>query len=381
MNAIQQWAPGGILDLSGARNSLARCYMEVRKTTESICRPLSAEDQMVQSMPDASPAKWHQAHTTWFFETFLLIPYLRDYQPFHPDFQYVFNSYYKGLGAHPNRAYRGLFSRPPLEQVQSYRAHVDQHMMELLESGDLAEFGDAVQLGLNHEQQHQELILTDIKHAFWSQPLRPAYAQPTPSPETRERGVSWFGFDAGLYKIGYEGDAFAFDNERPRHQAYLNEFQIASRLVTNAEYMAFMNDDGYLRPELWLSDGWDTMNAQGWRAPLYWEHQGDEWMTFTAAGMQKVKSARTSESCELLRGRCIRAVGESATRNGNGVGSGGGECSDGRQFSGGRISASNSRAGERGRATADVWRCMGVDGESVCWLSGIRAEYRRVGRI
>ena len=286
MNAIQQWAPGGILDLSGARNSLARCYMEVRKTTESICRPLSAEDQMVQSMPDASPAKWHQSHTTWFFETFLLIPYLRDYQPFHPDFQYVFNSYYKGLGAHPNRAYRGLFSRPPLEQVQSYRAHVDRHMLELLESGDLAEFRDAVQLGLNHEQQHQELILTDIKHAFWSQPLRPAYAQPTPSPETRDRGMSWFGFDAGLYKIGYEGDGFAFDNERPRHQAYLNAFQIASRLVTNAEYMAFMNDDGYLRSELWLSDGWDTINAQGWRAPLYWEHQGDEWMTFNAGGMQ-----------------------------------------------------------------------------------------------
>ena len=288
MNAIQQWAPGGILDLSGARNSLARCYMEVRKTTESICRPLSAEDQMVPVDAGCESGKVAPGARHVVFRDFLLIPYLRDYQPFHPDFQYVFNSYYKGLGAHPNRAYRGLFSRPPLEQVQSYRAHVDRHMLELLQSGYTTEFADAVQLGLNHEQQHQELILTDIKHAFWSQPLRPSYAQPTPSPEAPERGVSWFGFDAGLYEIGYEGDRFAFDNERPRHQVYLNEFQIASRLATNGEYMAFMNDDGYLRPELWLSDGWDTMNAQGWRAPLYWEHQGDEWMAFTASGMQSV---------------------------------------------------------------------------------------------
>ena len=176
------------------------------------------------------------------------------------------------------------------------------------------------------------MILTDIKHAFWSQPLRPAYAQPTPSPETRDRGVSWFEFDAGLYSIGYEGQGFAFDNERPPHQVYLNAFQIASRLVTNGEYLEFMNDDGYLRPELWLSDGWDTMNAQGWRAPLYWEHQDGEWMTFTTSGMQKVNPPRAGVPCELLRSRCLRTLGEGATRDGSGVGSGSGECAGRWQF-------------------------------------------------
>ena len=149
-------------------------------------------------------------------------------------------------------------------------------------------FWQAVEIGLNHEQQHQELILTDIKHAFWSQPLRPAYAPEAASPETRQRGISWFGFDSGLCNIGHDENGFAFDNERPRHQVYLESFQIASRQVTNAEYLEFMNDDGYLRPELWLSEGWDTMNAQGWRAPMYWEHQGEDWMAFTASGMQKV---------------------------------------------------------------------------------------------
>ncbi|HLH06958.1 MAG TPA: ergothioneine biosynthesis protein EgtB [Terriglobales bacterium] len=286
MNAIRQWVPGA--EISDASKELARRYAEVRNTTESICHPLTAEDQMVQSMPDASPAKWHRAHTTWFFETFLLIPNLHDYQPFHPEFQYLFNSYYKGLGAHPDRAFRGLFSRPSCEQVRAYREHVDRNMLDLLASDKVHDIQDLVEVGLNHEQQHQELILTDIKHAFWSQPLRPSYAPVTPSPDTRHHEMSWFEFDAGLYSIGYEGTGFAFDNEGPRHQAYLKEFRIASRLVTNGEYLQFIHDDGYLRPELWLSDGWDAVKAQGWRAPLYWEHQGEDWIVFTMSGMQAV---------------------------------------------------------------------------------------------
>ena len=278
----------------------------------------------------------------------------------------------QGIGSASESRVSGIVFAATAQQVQDYRAYVDRHMLELLGSGDVATFRDAVELGVNHEQQHQELILTDIKHAFWSQPLRPAYALPTPSPESRERGVSWFGFDAGVYKIGYEGDVFAFDNERPRHQVYLNEFQIASRLVTNAEYMAFMNDDGYLRPELWLSDGWDTMNAQGWRAPLYWEHQGDEWMAFTAAGMQKVNPREPVchvsfyEADAYARWAKARLTTEAewevVAAN---------VPMDGNFLEGGYLHPIPEPERE-GAPQSDVWRCMGVDGESVCWLSGIQ---------
>ena len=201
MNAIQQWAPGGILDLSGARNSLARCYMEVRKTTESICRPLSAEDQMVQSMPDASPTKWHLAHTTWFFETFLLKPELRDIGSSTRTSHSYSTPITTGFGAHPNRSFRGLFSRPPLEEVQSYRAHVDRHMMELVESGE-RRCRRWFHLGLNHEQQHQELMLTDIKHALWWHPLRPAYAKPIRRQRRVRAPRDWFGYDGGCTRSG-----------------------------------------------------------------------------------------------------------------------------------------------------------------------------------
>ena len=263
-----------------------RCS-EVRATTMRITRWLSPEDQMLQSMPDASPAKWHLAHTTWFFETFILQPYSAGYASFDPRYKYLFNSYYKQLGAHPYRGSRGLLSRPSLDQVHAYRAHVDAALLGLLEhaSPDVLEL---VELGLNHEQQHQELILTDVKHGLWSGPLRPEPidgARPNPAASR----LGWMEIDGGVHLVGHEGAGFAFDNESPRHEVLLQPFRIASRPVTNVEYLEFMQDDGYRRPELWLSDGWDVVCTQGWRAPLYWELQDDgSWQQFALNGTSEI---------------------------------------------------------------------------------------------
>ena len=251
--------------------SLLEQYTAIRRTTEWICEGLTPEDQMVQSMPDASPTKWHLAHTSWFFETFLLKPYLQGYRLFHDDFTFLFNSYYKQLGAHPNRSYRGLFSRPSNEQVRDYRRYVDEHMRQLISVTTDEQVLSLIVTGLNHEQQHQELIITDIKHGLWSNPLKPAWKTPPPSSTVPQPSAQeWLSYNAGLYSIGHDGPEFAFDNETPRHQVFVEKFQIASRPVTNGEYLDFINDGGYRRPELWLSEGWDTVNAQGWRGPLYW---------------------------------------------------------------------------------------------------------------
>jgi ergothioneine biosynthesis protein EgtB len=272
-----------------ANRALLDQFQAVRRATNELRARLTSEDQMVQSMPDCSPAKWHAAHTTWFFETFLLssAPW---YKPFNPRFRDVFNSYYKQVGEHPFRGDRGTFSHPTLDEVQAFREHVDVAMERLL-SGDLAPDQSAlIELGLNHEQQHQELILTDIKHAFWSQPLRPAYASEKPHSESSPEPMSFVRFQGGEQKIGHQGPEFSFDNELPRHTVYLHPYSIASRLVTNSEYLEFVNDDGYRRPELWLSDGWDTVVRLGWKAPLYWEmDSAKEWATFTLSGQQPVR--------------------------------------------------------------------------------------------
>jgi ergothioneine biosynthesis protein EgtB len=238
---------------------------------------------MLQSMPEASPTKWHLAHTTWFFETFILLPHSPGYRSFDPRYQYLFNSYYKQLGTHPYRGSRGLLSRPSLEQVRAYRAHVDGTLVALLEQ--VADpVLELVELGLNHEQQHQELMLTDIKHALWSSPLRP---EPLREPRVVDSAplLGWTEIEGGVHSIGYAGGGFAFDNESPRHEVLLQPFRIASRAVTNAEYLEFMRDGGYRRPELWLSDGWDAVSAQGWNAPLYWENDADgAWRQFVLNG-------------------------------------------------------------------------------------------------
>ena len=278
--------------------SLLDRYAAVRAATVALARPLSAEDQMLQSMPDASPTKWHLAHTSWFFETFVLVPGGAGYRAFDPRFAFLFNSYYEGVGPRIARADRGLISRPSLDEVAAYRRHVDEAMARRLESGG----ADAalVELGLQHEQQHQELILTDIKHGLAANPLHPPYrAAPATAPEAAPPAAAdpqFRRFDGGLVWIGHEGPGFAFDNEGPRHRCFLRAFAIADRPVSCGEYLRFMRDGGYQRPELWLSDGWHECQQQGWRAPLYWHQRagapaGDgegDWDLFTLSGLRPV---------------------------------------------------------------------------------------------
>jgi ergothioneine biosynthesis protein EgtB len=266
-------------------------YQQVRDQTIELVARLTPEDQMVQSMPDASPSKWHLAHTTWFFETFVLAPHVAKYTSYDERFHFLFNSYYKRLGHHPDRATRGTFSRPTLDEVQAYRAYVDSNIRELLTHSASPEVSRVLELGLNHEQQHQELIITDIKHAFWLNPLRPSYqpaeAEGSEAVEAAEAASltrSWCCFDGGVHHIGHDDSGFAFDNEMPRHAVFIEPFCIASRLVTNREYLAFMSDGGYQRPELWLSDAWDHICSNRWSSPLYWEQAGNAWTQFTCGG-------------------------------------------------------------------------------------------------
>ena len=257
-------------------------YLEVRAQTAALAAPLSAEDCALQSMPDASPVKWHLGHTTWFFETFVL-----GGAPWREAFKVVFNSYYVGIGERHPRPERGLLSRPSLEEVKAYRAHVDARMQALLRTAAWRERAALIELGLNHEQQHQELILTDIKHLFSRNPQLPAYGRGVDSKSDGACAPGWRAFPAGVREIGHFGGGFAFDNEQPRHRVFADAFEIADRLVTNGEYRAFIEDGGYRRPELWLSEGWDLCRAQGWTAPLYWR-DGSE---FTLRGQRAINPA------------------------------------------------------------------------------------------
>ena len=251
--------------LAGTADDLAASYAAVRRQTEALCTPLEIEDYVIQSMPEASPVKWHLAHTSWFFETFVLQPRRADYRPFHPQFGVLFNSYYQTIGRRWPRPERGLLSRPTVAEVYRYRAYVDEHMARVVRTEDPT-IGAVVVLGLNHEQQHQELILTDLKHAWSGNPLHPVYREAASVHDDPPRS-GWVSFAEGMAWIGHDGNGFAFDNESPRHRVFLNGFQLASRLVTNAEYLAFIVDGGYTRPELWLSDGWAARQARGWTRP------------------------------------------------------------------------------------------------------------------
>jgi ergothioneine biosynthesis protein EgtB len=285
-------------------------YKTVRSMTRSLAANLSAEDQMVQSCPEASPVKWHQAHTTWFFEMFVLRPFLADYKPFREDFYRLFNSYYLSLdGEVPEKRLLASFSRPSLNEVLAFRAHVDREMGRLLERSIDEETSRRVMLGLNHEQQHQELALTDIKHAFFSNPTRPSYEKAAldgPSSHTIST-LKWHGVEGGLIEIGRPVNAedpmsFCFDNETPRHKTYLEPFRIANRPVTCREYLEFMSDDAYTRPEFWLSDGWETAKLADWEAPLYWERDhGDEtgWCVFTLRGPHGLSHLLDTPVCHI----------------------------------------------------------------------------------
>jgi ergothioneine biosynthesis protein EgtB len=267
-------------------------YLSVRQATEALCAPLSPEDCALQSMEFASPAKWHLGHTSWFFETFLLERLLPGHEPFHPEFRVLFNSYYETVGSQHPRPARGMLSRPGLEQVMDYRRHVDARMVELLERGLGEEDRPVLEVGLQHEQQHQELLLMDLKHLFSLNPLRPAYQEAAPAQGAAATGRPvWRLFEPGLRQMGHGGDGFSFDNETPRHQTFVPGFQMAARPVTNGEFMAFLDDGGYRCADLWLSDGWSVVAKQGWEAPLYWEQVDGEWFQLTLSGFRKVDAA------------------------------------------------------------------------------------------
>ncbi len=259
-------------------------FFATRALTESLASPLSAEDQTVQSMPDVSPTKWHRAHTTWFFETFLLATQVDGYQPFHPAYGYLFNSYYEGVGARYPRHDRGLVSRPGIQEIAEYRACVDDAMAAVLDRPADTTTTALVELGIQHEQQHQELLLMDIKHVLSRNPLLPAYDTTCLVPTAPAATPAWREFTGGVAEIGHQGDGFSFDNEGPRHPAYIGPFALAERAVSCGEWLAFIDDDGYHRPELWLSDGWATVQSEGWESPLYWSRIDGEWHEFTLGG-------------------------------------------------------------------------------------------------
>ena len=257
-------------------------FRAVRSLTARLAQPLSDEDMLVQSMPDCSPAKWHLAHTTWFFETFVLAPAVPGYAPFHPRFGFLFNSYYEAVGQRVARSRRHTLSRPGVGEVMCYRDHVDEALSSLLPALSPESLA-LVELGLHHEQQHQELLLADILHAFASNPLRPGYRESPPAPVAASP-LRWIPCEGGTGEIGHAGPGFSFDNETPRHAVLAAPYRLASRLATNAEYQAFIDDGGYARPELWLSDGWEAVRREGWAAPLYWE----DGQRMTLDGMQAI---------------------------------------------------------------------------------------------
>ena len=284
-----------IHDEASHPETLIRRYQQVREFTERLCQPMVTEDYVIQAMPDVSPPKWHLAHTSWFFETFILAAASPRYRSPHAAYAYLFNSYYVAAGARHCRPKRGLLSRPTVEEVYAYRAQVDKFMTSFLEglNGQEANtWAPIVELGLHHEQQHQELLLTDLKYNFFCNPLRPVYVSADIPRCTQDvNSLQWVNFPEGVYWIGHDGQGFAFDNELPRHRSFLEPFQLASRLITNADYLAFMADGGYERPELWLSMGWEALQREGWKAPLYWEQLDGTWRMMTLAGMQPVQAA------------------------------------------------------------------------------------------
>jgi ergothioneine biosynthesis protein EgtB len=296
-SGLLSWPPGiG----GGSRSGIVQTYRAVRAETERRAAMLSAEDQVVQSMPDASPAKWHRAHTTWFFEAFVLTPFLASYQSYDPRFAFLFNSYYVAAGPRHARPKRGLLTRPDVNEVERYRNHVDEAMTRLIaeSASEIYERVIAViELGLHHEQQHQELMLTDILHAFSQNPTAPAYApgwhwprgasEPIGADSTDGAGCAadWHELPEAIHTVGHHGPGFCFDNETPSHRALVGPVRLARNLVRNGEWRAFMSDGGYARPELWLSDGWQTATSEGWTAPGYWREVDGRWHVLTLGGL------------------------------------------------------------------------------------------------
>jgi ergothioneine biosynthesis protein EgtB len=276
------------------RRVLENRLLDVRRLSHELAAPLSAEDMTVQAMEDASPAKWHLAHVTWFFETFILAKHLPHYRPFDDTFNYCFNSYYESQGPRQPRPQRGVLTRPSSERVMAYRAHVDEGLAKLFALGvePESEIARLIEVGINHEQQHQELLLTDILALLAANPLRPAYRNPRPRAAAREPSApGWIDYPGGIRQAGHGGEGFAWDNEAPRHDVLIHPFRLADRLVTNGEWLAFMEDSGYRTASLWLADGWATVNRDEWNAPLYWEQRDRQWFAMSLEGLQPVDRA------------------------------------------------------------------------------------------
>jgi ergothioneine biosynthesis protein EgtB len=289
-------APSAILapQLDVSASAFIKRFRRVRAASTSIAAPLSPEDCQVQSTPDASPIKWHLAHTTWFFETFLLSDYAKGYRAFNETYKVLFNSYYNGVGDRHPRVERGLVSRPSLAEVLAYRKYVDSAIESWLASIDFSRNHDVVSLlllGFNHEEQHQELMFTDVKHMLSMNPLCPAYASDAPQPRAIDsRTLDWISFEGGVTDIGFDGASdFAFDNESPKHRALLHPYRIADRLVTNREYLEFMQDGAYRDHSLWLADGWDWVNNHGINSPMYWQRRDHKWHQFTLSGLREIE--------------------------------------------------------------------------------------------
>ena len=277
-----------VTDAAGERGHVQRAFERVRAQSVALTRDLDPEDMVVQSMEDASPAKWHLAHTTWFFEEFVLAPHVPGYRRFHPRYQYLFNSYYEQVGERHARPTRGMLTRPRVAEVLEFRAHVDDAVHAFIADGGGAWSAAApiIELGLHHEQQHQELLLTDLLHAFSLNPLLPAYRKPSPRESAAAPATGWVSFGGGIHGVGHDGAGFAFDHEGPRHEVLLPPFRIATRPVTNAEFRDFIDDGGYRTPTLWLSDGWARAQAEDWQHPLYWRRGDGGWQGFGLRGLQ-----------------------------------------------------------------------------------------------
>ncbi|MCG6914552.1 ergothioneine biosynthesis protein EgtB [bacterium BMS3Abin03] len=274
------------------KEKLFKNYKQVRAFSEKLCEPLETEDYVIQTMPDVSPTKWHLAHTSWFFEAFILSKATENYKSINPLYAYLFNSYYIQMGERWYRPNRGILSRPTVKEIFEYRKHVDNHMLHLIENCNektFVEFAPVIEIGLNHEQQHQELLLTDIKHVLSHNPLRPVYSHKTKENNSLIQKINWIEFEGGISEIGYTGNSFAYDNETPKHKEFLNPFKIANRLVTNEEYIEFIEDGGYEDAIHWLSDGWATVEQEKWKTPLYWEKKDGKWWNFTLNGFGEVR--------------------------------------------------------------------------------------------
>jgi ergothioneine biosynthesis protein EgtB len=279
--------------------NVAERFRTVRQRTLGLCKPLTPEDMMVQSCAEASPAKWHLAHTAWFFESFILRDFLPGYKLFNPDFPWLFNSYYRSFAQFPEKRLRSSFSRPGLDEVMGYRGHVDESIEKLLDAGPEPDVLKRIELGANHEEQHQELLLTDILHAFYTNPLRPVYRKrdpehPVPEHPANKDPLGFVRFAGGLVDLGFSGSGFCYDNELPRHRVFLEPFALGDRLVTNGEFAEFIADGGYREPDLWLSAGWDAVEQNGWCAPLYWNEDGGKWKLFTLRGEVPLEDAEAA---------------------------------------------------------------------------------------